>query len=30
MWPLLEKLGQLKNTNPALNGGKNPATYTGH
>ena len=28
MWPLLEKLGQLKNTNPALNGGKNPATYT--
>jgi alpha-amylase len=28
MWPLLEKLGQMKNTNPALNGGKNPATYT--
>ena len=27
MWPLLEKLGQLKNTNPALNGGKNSATY---
>lgn len=28
MWPLLEKLGRLKNTNPALNGGKNPASYT--
>jgi len=28
MWPLLEKLGQLKNTNPALHGGKNPAAYT--
>jgi len=28
MWPLLEKLGALKNTNPALNGGKNPASYT--
>lgn len=27
IWPLLEKLGQLKNTNPALNGGKNSATY---
>lgn len=27
MWPLLEKLGQLKNTNPALNGGKDPASY---
>ena len=27
MWPLLEKLGQLKNSNPALNGGKNAATY---
>ena len=27
MWPLLEKLGHLKNTNPALNGGKNPASY---
>ena len=27
MWPLLEKLGKLKNTNPALNGGKNPASY---
>ena len=28
MWPLLEKLGLLKNTNPALHGGKNPAAYT--
>lgn len=28
MWPLLEKLGELKNTNPALHGGKNPASYT--
>lgn len=28
MWPLLEKLGHLKNTNPALNGGKNAASYT--
>ena len=28
VWPLLEKLGKLKNTNIALNGGKNPATYT--
>ena len=27
MWPLLKKLGQLKNSNPALNGGKNAATY---
>ena len=27
MWPLLEKLGQLKNTSPALNGGKNAAAY---
>ena len=28
VWPLLEKLGALKNTNKALNGGKNPASYT--
>ncbi|WP_298509273.1 alpha-amylase family glycosyl hydrolase [uncultured Kordia sp.] len=28
MWPLLEKLGALKNTNIALHGGKNPASYT--
>lgn len=28
MWPLLEQLGQLKNTNPALNGGKASASYT--
>ena len=27
-WKLLEKLGTLKNTNPALNGGKNPALIT--
>ncbi|WP_159800693.1 alpha-amylase family glycosyl hydrolase [Flavobacterium sp. MK4S-17] len=27
MYPLYEKLGQLKNNNPALNGGKNPASY---
>lgn len=27
MWTLLEKLGKLKNSNPALNGGKNPADY---
>ena len=27
MWPLLEKLGQLKNSNPALSGGKTPANY---
>ncbi|WP_083191664.1 alpha-amylase family glycosyl hydrolase [Formosa haliotis] len=26
MWPVLEKLGQLKNTNPALNGGKQKAS----
>jgi alpha-amylase len=26
-WKLLEKLGKLKNTNPALNGGKDAATY---
>ncbi|MFK7782998.1 alpha-amylase family glycosyl hydrolase [Psychroserpens sp.] len=26
-WKLLQKLGQLKNTNPALHGGKNAATY---
>lgn len=28
MWPLLEKLGELKNTNVALHGGKNAASYT--
>ena len=28
MWPLMEKLGQLKNENPALNGGKEAAEYT--
>lgn len=28
VWPLLEKLGALKNTNKALNGGKKPASYT--
>jgi 1,4-alpha-glucan branching enzyme len=28
VWPILAKLGQLKNTNIALNGGKNPALYT--
>jgi hypothetical protein len=28
VWPLLVKLGELKNTNKALNGGKNPASYT--
>ncbi|WP_108115780.1 alpha-amylase family glycosyl hydrolase [Kordia periserrulae] len=28
MWPLLEKLGTLKNTNVALHGGKNAASYT--
>jgi len=28
MWPLLEKLGALKNTNTALHGGKNAASYT--
>lgn len=27
VWPLLEKLGQLKNTNTALNGAKNAADY---
>ncbi|GAA4272610.1 alpha-amylase family glycosyl hydrolase [Aquimarina gracilis] len=27
-FPLYEKLGKLKNTNPALNGGKNAASYT--
>lgn len=27
VWPALEKLGELKNTNPALHGGKNPADY---
>ncbi len=27
MWPLLVKLGALKNNNPALNGGKNKASY---
>jgi glycosidase len=28
MYPVYEKLGKLKNTNPALNGGKDPASYT--
>jgi glycosidase len=28
VWPILEKLGTLKNTNKALNGGKNAASYT--
>ncbi|MFA5296761.1 MAG: alpha-amylase family glycosyl hydrolase [Lutibacter sp.] len=27
VWPLLAKLGELKNNNKALNGGKNPASY---
>ena len=27
VWPLMAKLGELKNTNKALNGGKNPASY---
>lgn len=27
-WDLLKKLGELKNTNAALNGGKNAASYT--
>lgn len=27
MWSLLEKLGRLKNTNPALHGGRNGAAY---
>lgn len=26
-FPFYEKMGQLKNNNPALNGGKNPASY---
>jgi hypothetical protein len=26
-WQLLQKLGQLKNTNPALHGGKNAASF---
>jgi alpha-amylase len=28
VWPLLEKLGQLKNSNAALHGGKEAAAYT--
>lgn len=28
MFSIYEKLGNLKNINPALNGGKNPASYT--
>lgn len=28
MYGIYEKLGQLKNENPALNGGKDPASYT--
>jgi len=28
VYPLLEKLGELKNTNAALNGGKNAASYS--
>ena len=28
VYPLLEKLGELKNTNPALNGGKKAASYS--
>ena len=28
VYPLLEKLGELKNTNPALNGGKEAASYS--
>ncbi|GAA4320404.1 alpha-amylase family glycosyl hydrolase [Pontixanthobacter gangjinensis] len=28
VYPLLEKLGRLKNSNPALHGGKKAATYT--
>ena len=28
VWPLLVKLGELKNNNKALNGGKNAASYT--
>ena len=27
MWPLLKKLGELKNDNPALHGGKNASDY---
>ncbi len=27
IWPLLEKLGELKSTHPALNGGKQAASY---
>ncbi|MGV8945565.1 MAG: alpha-amylase family glycosyl hydrolase [Lutibacter sp.] len=27
VWPLMVKLGELKNNNKALNGGKNPASY---
>ncbi|WP_223032736.1 alpha-amylase family glycosyl hydrolase [Hanstruepera marina] len=27
VWPVLEKLGELKNSNPALHGGKNAADY---
>ena len=27
VWPLMVKLGELKNSNKALNGGKNPASY---
>lgn len=27
VWPVLEKLGALKNSNPAIHGGKNPASY---
>ena len=28
MWPILEKLGKLKNTSSALHGGKKAASYT--
>jgi alpha-amylase len=28
VWPILEQLGKLKNSYKALNGGKNPASYT--
>lgn len=28
VWPLMVKLGELKNNNKALNGGKNPASYS--
>lgn len=27
MWPILKKLGELKNENPALHGAKEAATY---